>query len=119
MPAAAPLLLCLLRAASAAEPPQPDVEGHPCTVPRRTACAGGWLGGMLGGGDPDCLSASEFRRSYLRQQAVLISGLTGGWAALEKWQPADLARHYGEVPVRLTDPQNYAYEGGINGEPNA
>ena len=61
---------------------------------------------MLGGGDPDCLSASEFRRSYLGQQAVLISGLTNGWAAAERWQPAEMARRYGEVPVRLmTDVQ--------------
>jgi len=51
------------------------------------------------------VSPEEFQRDYVATGTpVVIRGLCGGWPAAAKWgTPADLARHYGAVPLRLTE----------------
>jgi hypothetical protein len=62
---------------------------------RRVACAGRGRTSPAG-----CLDAKEFKRVYLGQQAVLIRGLTEGWAARTAWRcRPEMVAHHGDAPV--------------------
>ncbi len=56
-----------------------------------------------------------YSRYFFRNLPVVLTGLTDGWPASEKWSPAYFKDHYGEVEVEITADRNgdALYEGNF------